>query len=48
MTITDEQREDYHNRQPRIDIYKLLVWCGCAAFTFLSWFGIIKFFTWIF
>ena len=48
MTITDEQREQYYNRQSRVDSYKLIVWSGCTIFTVLAWYGIIKFFTWLF
>lgn len=48
MTITDEQREAYYNRQSRVDSYKLVVWSGIVLFCIASWYGIIKFFTWLF
>jgi len=48
MSITDEQREAYYNRQSRVDSFKLVVWSGIVVFTALSWYGIIKFFTWLF
>ena len=48
MTITAEQREAYYNRQSRVDSYKLVIWSGIVLFCLASWYGIIKFFTWLF